>query len=116
MAGGSKGWTAGVREVPFLKRRITVKLILLDSRRVSPLLPGIVLAALVAACGGSGGGPSAPTAVIQKTSTASGDGQTRGVTTALANPLRVGGTVKGAPRVGTSVRGASPAAGAAIRT
>src|SRR5260370_16986912 len=89
MAGGSKGWTAGVREVPFLKRRITVKLILLDSRRVSPLLPGIVLAALVAACGGSGGGPSAPTAVIQKTTTASGDGQTGGVPTPPANPLPV---------------------------
>ncbi len=91
-----------------------MKLILLDSRRVSPLLPGIVLAALVAACGGSGGGPSAPTAVIQKTSTASGDGQTGGVTTALANPLRVVVTLNGAPQVGTSVTWASSAVGATI--
>lgn len=85
----------------------------LSSHRAYLLLPGIVLAALAAACGG-GGGPTAPSPVIQKTSTASGDAQTGGVTTALANPLRVVVTLNGTPQVGTSVTWASSVVGSTI--
>jgi plastocyanin len=91
-----------------------VKLILLPSRRADPLVSSIVLVALVAACGGSGGGPTAPSAAIQKTSTASGDAQTGGVTTALPNPLRVVVTLNGTPQVGRSVTWASSAVGSSI--
>src|SRR5260370_16487208 len=99
---------------PLYGRRTTVKPIPLSSRRAYLLLSSIVLVALVAGCGGSTSGPPAPTQAIQKTSTASGDGQTGPVNTALANPLRVVVTLNGMPQVGTSVTWASSAVGSTI--
>jgi plastocyanin len=91
-----------------------VKPIPVRLRRACFLLPGLVLAALAAACGGNSSGPPAPTPTIQKTSTATGDAQTGPVTTALTNPLRVVVTLNGAPQVGTSVTWASSAVGSSI--
>ena len=92
-----------------------MKPIPLSSRCAYLLLSSIALVALVAACGGgSTSGPPAPTQSIQKTSTASGDGQTGPVNTALANPLRVVVTLNGMPQVGTSVTWASSAVGSTI--
>jgi plastocyanin len=102
-------------EVLFLKRRNTVKLIPLSSRRAYLLLSSIVLVALVAACGGgSTSGPPAPTQSIQKTSTATGDSQTAAVTAPLANPLRVLVTLNGTPQAGKTVTWASSAVGSTI--
>jgi plastocyanin len=91
-----------------------VRPIPLSSGRAYLLLSTMVLVALVAACGGSTSGPPAPTQSIQKTSTASGDGQTGGVTTALPNPLRVVVPLNGTPQVNTSVIWASSAVGSTI--
>jgi plastocyanin len=83
-----------------------------------PLFRSILLcaAALAAtACGGSKDGPTgAPARAIQKTATASGEGQTGTVSTALANPLRVLVTLDGVPQAGVSVTWAASASGASL--
>jgi hypothetical protein len=73
-------------------------------------------AALVAtACGGSKDGPTgAPARAIQKTATASGEGQTGTVSTVLANPLRVLVTLDSVPQAGDTVTWAAGAAGASV--
>lgn len=72
-----------------------------------------VLAA--AACSGSKGEPTAaPIAAIQKTASASGDGQAGMVGAVLANPLRVLVTLDSAPRAGDTVTWAASGAGASV--
>ena len=57
---------------------------------------------------------AAPVPLIAKTATASGDGQTGGVTTTLANPLRVVVTLSGTAQVGDSVTWATSGPGASV--
>jgi plastocyanin len=76
----------------------------------------VCAAALAAtACGGSKDGPTgAPARAIQKTASASGDGQTGTVSTALANPLRVLVTLDSVPQVGDTVTWAAGGTGASV--
>jgi plastocyanin len=68
------------------------------------LLSLIGSALLLAGCGGSSDSGQGPGGVaVAKTATASGDGQSAVVGTALANPLRVVVTSDGAPQSGTTV-------------
>lgn len=80
--------------------------------------PGtLVLLGLVAGCGGggeNGGGPSAPTLVIMKASSGSGDAQTGAVATPLAESLRVVVTLDGTPQSGTAVSWSASGTGAAV--
>jgi plastocyanin len=83
------------------------------SSRMSHVFPA-VLAAMIAACGGGDGGPGTPSPVIQKAASASGDGQTAQIGTALANPLRVVVTLSGVPKSGSTVTWAATGAGASV--
>jgi len=60
----------------------------------------------------SGTGPATP--VIARAATASGDGQTAQVGTALPNPIRVSVTLSGAPDVGMTVTWAAAGTGASV--
>lgn len=68
----------------------------------------------VAGCGSKGETTKAPTAAIQKAATASGDGQTATVGTALVNPLRVLVTLDSAVQAGDTVAWAASAPGASV--
>jgi plastocyanin len=81
--------------------------------RVPPGLTTMLLA-LAAACGSSSSPSGPPAPAIQKTATASGDGQTAPVTTALPNPLRVVVTVSGTAKPGETVAWAAPGTGASV--
>jgi len=82
----------------------------------------VILAAAVLALPLAGSGCSSssdnsttgPSPLIAMTSSASGDGQTAQVGTALPNALRVVVTLSGAPQVGTSVTWAAQGAGASV--
>ena len=69
-------------------------------------------ALLLAGCGGSSDSGQGPGGVaVARTATASGDGQSAVVGTALANPLRVVVTSDGAPQSGTTVVWSAAAGG-----
>jgi plastocyanin len=79
------------------------------------LVPCTVILAAASACGGSGNGPTASSPrAIQKAASASGDGQTGTINTALLQPLRVLVTQSGVPRQGDTVTWAAPGAGASV--
>jgi len=83
----------------------------------SPVLSLLLGAATLAAtaCGSSGSGPTgAPPPAIQKASSASGDGQTGTVGTALTSPLRVLVTLSGNPQAGDTVTWAASGSGASV--
>jgi plastocyanin len=84
-----------------------------NPRRVSLALT-TVLVALATACGSSSSPSGPPAPAIQKTATASGDGQTAPVTTALPNPLRVLVTVSGTAQAGDTVTWATSGTGASV--
>ena len=87
----------------------------MTTRTLRLLVPCTVVLAAASACGGSGNGPtgsSAPT--IQRTATASGDGQTGTINTALLDPLRVLVTLSGVPQQGDTVTWAASGAGSSV--
>lgn len=86
----------------------------MSAKILSIRLAGIVIVALAQACGGSGGSTGAPVPHLQKAASASGDGQTGTISTALANPLRVLVTVDGAPKSGETVTWSTAVAGASV--
>jgi len=85
------------------------------TRTLLLLVPCTVVLAAASACGGSSSGPtgSSPRAV-QKTSSASGDGQTGTINTALLQPLRVLVTLSGVPQQGDTVTWAASGAGTSV--
>ena len=74
----------------------------------------VAMASLAAVGCSSGGGTNAPSPVIAQTASASGDGQTAQVGTALPNPIRVVVTLSGAPQQGTTVTWAASGTGASV--
>jgi plastocyanin len=78
------------------------------------LISCAVAAFAAQACGGSSDSTGAPKPVIAKAASASGDGQTGQVGTALANPLRVLVTLSGNPKQGESVAWAAAGTGASV--
>jgi len=86
------------------------------TRTLLLLVPCAAVLAAGTACGGSSSngptGASAP--VVQKAATASGDGQTGTINTALLDPLRVLVTLSGVPQQGDTVTWAASGAGASV--
>ncbi len=81
--------------------------------RFARMLAFTILGALAYACGSSS---SPPTLTIQKTGTASGDGQTDTVLATLTTPLRVVLTLGSAPQPGDTVKWATANPGGAAVT
>jgi len=82
--------------------------------RVLLIFSAVGVAAVASACSSSSGPSAPPAPVIQKATTASGDGQTGTVATALPNPLRVLVTLSGSPHQGDNVIWAAAGTGASV--